>query len=163
MANSLDGDTSQSGRVTRPFSSLSRDDISTKELIAAFKDVSAGKGLILTSKAGNLARRLGLAPSLKEIEELRTAAGEYCDIPTFSTFCKEVAHSHDRPEALAELFACYDPEGTGRVPSRVARSILQNCGEVLTVDEMSAVLADWGVAGDMIDYNAFCSWLLSER
>lgn len=70
----------------------------------------------------------------------------------------QVVHSHDRPEVLAELFACYDPQNTGKVPLRVAKSLLQNCGEVLTVDEMSAVLADGGVAEDKIDYNAFCSW-----
>lgn len=32
----------------------------------------------------------GLAPSLGEIEELKAVAGEYCDMSTFATFCKEV-------------------------------------------------------------------------
>lgn len=32
----------------------------------------------------------GLAPSLREIEELAAVAGEYCDISTFAKFCREV-------------------------------------------------------------------------
>ncbi|CDI87493.1 hypothetical protein, conserved [Eimeria praecox] len=102
----------------------------------------------------------GLAPSLGEIEELKAVAGEYCDMPTFATFCKEVAHINDCPKLLAELFGCYDPSCTGKVPSRVARNILQNCGEVLTKDEIDAVLEP---SADEIDYQAFCERLLSER
>ncbi|CDI78304.1 Myosin light chain TgMLC1, related [Eimeria acervulina] len=134
--------------------------ISSKQLIAAFKDVSGGGGLILTTKAGDLARRLGLAPSLGEIEELKAVAGEYCDISTFATFCKGVAHCNDSPKLLAELFGCYDPSCTGKVPLRVVRNILQNCGEVLTNDEVNAVLE---ASTEEVDYKAFCERLLLER
>ncbi|KAL8275552.1 hypothetical protein Esti_000503 [Eimeria stiedai] len=131
--------------------------IDTRELIAAFKDVSGGGGLILTLQAGNLARRLGLAPSLKEIEELKVAAGEYCDMSTFATFCKEVTHESDSPDLLAELFECYDRGNTGKVPLRVVKNVLQNCGEVLTSEEMDAVLAELGGPADEINYKAFCT------
>ncbi|KAL8429361.1 hypothetical protein Efla_001199 [Eimeria flavescens] len=119
--------------------------VGTQELIVAFKDFS------------------GLAPSLKEIEELKAAAGEYCDMSTFATFCKEVTHSADSPELLAELFECYDPEGTGRVPLRVFKSILRNCGEALSQEELDAVLAVLEGPGDEVDYKAFCTRLMSER
>ncbi|XP_026193457.1 myosin regulatory light chain, smooth muscle [Cyclospora cayetanensis] len=131
--------------------------ISTKELIAAFKDVSGGGSLILTEEAGNLARRLGFAPSLKECLELKVVAGQYCDMSTFATFCKEVAHRDDTPELLAELFGCYDPSGSGKVSMRIAKNILQNCGETLSGDELNAVLGDLGFSGDEIDYKAFCA------
>ncbi|CDJ32978.1 uncharacterized protein EMH_0049570 [Eimeria mitis] len=139
--------------ATIPASSRPFRAISSKQLIAAFKDVSGGGGLILTTKAGDLARRLGLAPSLGEIEELKAVAGEYCDMSTFATFCKEVAHSNDSPKLLAELFGCYDPSCTGKVPLRVVRNILQNCGEVLTNDEVDAILEE---STDEVDYGAFC-------
>lgn len=64
-----------------------------------------------------------------------------------------MAHCSDNPRLLAELFGCYDPSCTGKVPLRVARNILQNCGEVLTSDEIDAVL---GTSSDEIDYQAFC-------
>ena len=46
----------------------------------------------------------GLAPSLGEIEELKAVAGEYCDMSTFATFCKEVTrHIQHTPRALSPL------------------------------------------------------------
>ena len=72
-----------------------------------------------------------------------------------------MAHCNDTPELLAELFGCYDRKNTGKVPLRVARNILQNCGEVLTNDEMNAVLAEVGASTDEIDYKAFCARLAS--
>lgn len=68
-------------------------------------------------------------------------------------FCLQVAHCNDSPKLLAELFGCYDPSCTGKVPLRVVRNILQNCGEVLTNDEVNAVLE---ASTEEVDYKAFC-------
>ena len=72
-----------------------------------------------------------------------------------------MAHCNDTPELLAELFGCYDRKNTGKVALRVASNILQNCGEVLTNDEMNAVLAEVGASTDGIDFKAFCARLAS--
>lgn len=67
----------------------------------------------------------------------------------------QVAHSSESPELLAELFACYDSNNTGKVSLLIVKNILQNCGEVLSSDEVAAVVADLGNSTE-IDYREFC-------
>lgn len=67
-----------------------------------------------------------------------------------------MTHCNDSPKLFSELFCCYDSSNTGKVPLRVAKNILRNCGEVLTNEEIDAVFADLGVSNDEVDYMAFC-------
>lgn len=147
-------------------------------------------GFLETSlRASSVPCLQGLAPTLKEIEELKNVTGEYCDVSTFVAFCKDVGlllrqirgrlllcersapqnrpahtrvspqvvHAEDSPAKFVALFQPYDLECSGKVPMKLFKSLLLNCGEVLSEEELDAVLSRLGLDGSpLIDYREFC-------
>ncbi|EEA08317.1 uncharacterized protein CMU_020610 [Cryptosporidium muris RN66] len=75
---------------------------------ASFKDSSGGGTSIISKKAGEIARSMGLAPSEAEVTHFVKSVGPQCDLNSFVRFCDSISHPEDTYENLVQFFLLYD-------------------------------------------------------
>lgn len=115
------------------------------------------------SEIGHLMRAQGLVPTEAQIAEyVREVKGQAIDFDRFLALCVRTGRDDSKFEDLVQFFAPFDPKGTGRVPTRVFRNLMQNMGEVFRPDEVDEMLRDCGSAynGDSINYREFLSLIM---
>nr|CEL70975.1 TPA: Myosin light chain 3, related [Neospora caninum Liverpool] len=126
-----------------------------------FDAASKGAETISVDQAAEAARKLGLAPSLAEIESLRSAAeNSRVDRAAFAAFCDSAAHE-DEASQLASFFKVWDPKEKGTIPKGVAKNLLQSFGEPLTPEEADFAIHLLADDAETVNYRDFCEKLVA--
>ncbi|PFH31489.1 hypothetical protein BESB_029240 [Besnoitia besnoiti] len=134
-----------------------RIEISEEERRRAFEEAAEGQPQITAEKAAQAARKLGLAPSLADVETLhKNLTGAGVDPQTFAKFCHFCARSEDEGEQLATFFKAWDPTESGFISKAAAKNILRSFGEPLTEEEADFAIRVLADDADRINYREFC-------
>ena len=101
-------------------------------------------------------RSLGLSPTISELTSyLKQKQGKM----SFADFL-EVMHIHSRledlPREIVNAFKAADPKGTGVIPAKQLRHLLQNWGECLSSKEVDRIFREANVTNNsMVRYEDF--------
>eukprot|EP01057_Protomagalhaensia_wolfi_P001022 Protomagalhaensia_wolfi_Nauph_80__1021@NODE_1591_length_1453_cov_1942_631542_g138_i2_p1_GENE_NODE_1591_length_1453_cov_1942_631542_g138_i2NODE_1591_length_1453_cov_1942_631542_g138_i2_p1_ORF_typecomplete_len208_score46_18EFhand_7/PF13499_6/1_1EFhand_7/PF13499_6/7_8e10EFhand_11/PF08976_11/4_7e02EFhand_11/PF08976_11/2_5e08EFhand_8/PF13833_6/4_8EFhand_8/PF13833_6/0_00094EFhand_6/PF13405_6/4e03EFhand_6/PF13405_6/0_00033EFhand_6/PF13405_6/2_6e03EFhand_9/PF14658_6/6_8e03EFhand_9/PF14658_6/0_0075EFhand len=125
-----------------------------------FEKVSGGKTQVSAAEAGDVARRLGLAPSQEEIRMLREAKGDSLTQQDVQEWFKTISHAEDDVDHLIVFFQYYDINKSGKLSRTQIKNLLRSYGEPLTDQEIDAILSELGMTGEQIDYAEFVRQLL---
>ena len=93
----------------------------------------------------------------KPLENLRmNNGGEFFSQKDYQDLCTEFTKNEDTPEDLMEAFKFWDSDGSGKVTTEEIRQALTTLGDVLSEDEINALIkeadpTDLGV----IDYESY--------
>ena len=93
----------------------------------------------------------------KPMDRLRTNNGE--DLFTqkdYKELCIEFTKNEDTPEDLMEAFKFWDTDGSGKVTTDEIKQALTTLGDVLSEDEINALIKEADPTGiGVIDYEAY--------
>ena len=79
----------------------------------------------------------------KPIETLRTNnGGNYFSQNDYEELCAEFTKNEDTPEDLMEAFKFWDTDGSGKVTTEEIRKALTTLGDVLSEDEINALIKE---------------------
>lgn len=135
-------------------------DEALSKLKESYATVAKGKSSVTAAEAGQVARLLNLAPSQEEIRQLKEAKGDNVTQADIEAWLKEIAHGEDDVEHLIKFFQYYDLQKTGKLSKTQIKNLLRSYGEPLTDAEIDAILSEFGMTGDSIDYKEFVTKLL---
>ena len=93
----------------------------------------------------------------KQMEELRNANGaDVFNQKDYQDLCAQYSKCEDTPEDLIEAFRFWDNDGSGKVTTEEIRTALTTLGDVLSEDEIDALIkeADPNDIG-IIDYEHY--------
>ncbi|EPR63338.1 myosin light chain 3, related protein [Toxoplasma gondii GAB2-2007-GAL-DOM2] len=135
---------------------------STHEAVKSqFQSAAKGGDTIAVDQAVRAARTMGLAPSLADIESLRSkAANARVDSAAFSAFCESAFHA-DEASKLASFFRTWDPKEKGTLQREVVKNLLQTFGEPLTAEEAEFAIHVLAEDAETINYRDFCEKLVA--
>merc|ERR1711924_227659 len=92
---------------------------------------------------GHLMRAQGLVPTEAQIDQyIREAKNLNIDFERYLGLCVRTGKDDSRFEDLVQFFAPFDPKGTGRLPVKVFRNLMQNMGESFRSEEVDEILRD---------------------
>jgi Ca2+-binding EF-hand superfamily protein len=129
----------------------------TEYLIRIFKREANRRGYIEAYILEYLLRYCGLSPSKKEVVSFCAELND--DVVTLENFldfairCESVSKTSN----LIDFFSPYDPDNSGMISENVFKSIMLNCGEKFTPEELDAVMQTFCSEQNMgfIDYRTF--------
>ncbi|EZG55226.1 putative myosin light chain [Gregarina niphandrodes] len=130
------------------------------EVESMMKEITGSTSGCTPEQAADVARRLGGAPSLAEIQELKARKGQNISAKDIEEWMKTCGHN-DTVDNLVKFFEHYDKSHSGKLTRNQLSHLLRTYGEPLTDAEFNAILADMGMTGDQIDYRAFVAQLLN--
>eukprot|EP01071_Lankesteria_metandrocarpae_P012748 Lankesteria_metandrocarpae@DN6226_c0_g1_i1.p1 len=134
--------------------------VKKSELEEKFDVVSGGEKYISFGDATALARELGFAPSLADMERVRQKNGDNIDMDLFKGLLKEYAHSEDTRDHLISVFRHYDSNGSGQLSKKQIRNLLSSFGEPLTEKEIDDLFSKLGVSSDPVNYEEVITRML---
>jgi Ca2+-binding EF-hand superfamily protein len=127
-----------------------------------FRAFAAMDGEVQSDKLEFIMRSNGLCPSLREIASLKRSIddrGGSIDLQSFfdiSLQCESLTSGGSMAELL-NFFSVYDPSNSGLVSERVFRTLMSDCGELMSEKEVDEVVNAFKSrsADACIDYRAF--------
>eukprot|EP01054_Gregarina_sp_Poly1_P006918 Gregarina_sp_Poly_1__6917@NODE_3755_length_895_cov_496_361111_g2410_i0_p1_GENE_NODE_3755_length_895_cov_496_361111_g2410_i0NODE_3755_length_895_cov_496_361111_g2410_i0_p1_ORF_typecomplete_len203_score34_17EFhand_7/PF13499_6/76EFhand_7/PF13499_6/8e11EFhand_11/PF08976_11/1_6e08EFhand_6/PF13405_6/1_3e06EFhand_6/PF13405_6/6_2e03EFhand_8/PF13833_6/6e02EFhand_8/PF13833_6/1_5EFhand_8/PF13833_6/0_0016EFhand_1/PF00036_32/0_013EFhand_1/PF00036_32/1_8e02SPARC_Ca_bdg/PF10591_9/5_6e03SPARC_Ca_bdg/PF10591_9/0 len=125
-----------------------------------FNKVSGGGSNVTAAQAGDVARLLGFAPSQEEIRQLKEAKGDSVTQSDVEAWLVTIAHADDSVDHLVSFFQYYDTNKNGKLSKSQIKNLLRSYGEPLTDAEIDAILSEFGMTGESIDYREFVTKLL---
>ena len=126
-------------------------------MLAAFREADQDRdGRVVSSEIGNLLRSQGLTPTQKQVaqfvEEINGEGGSF--VPErFLDLAVACGRNDARIGELVDFFTPFDPFGTGKIPVRVFRNLMENVGETFKRGEVDELVRDFA-AHEMVDYKA---------
>ena len=104
-------------------------------------------GYVDLSFLGEMMRSAGAIFLDKELEKpidtLRTNnGGNYFTQKDYEDLCMEFTKNEDTPEDLMEAFKFWDTDGSGKVTTEEIRKALTTLGDVLSEDEINALIKE---------------------
>lgn len=130
-------------------------------LLSTYKRESRGNNTVETYLLEYMLRSNGFSPSKDEIrqfeEQTRNGVFSQDEFLSFASKCESVSRGGHALSELIAFFTPYDTQNTGMIPEAVFKSLMMNCGERFTQDELDSVLNAFKSAENMgyIDYRSF--------
>jgi len=129
----------------------------------AFQAASGGQKTMSVEKAAMVARQLGAAPAEEDILELKATTGGSVKEEDLKLWIDEMALKYnDSEEDLIRFFSHFDINASGTMSRGQIYNILGSFGEPLTRQEIDAILAEFNMGGDNINYVEFVHKLLQK-
>lgn len=130
-------------------------------LVTCFKRESRGDNAVETYLLEYMLRSNGLSPSKSEVRqfESQTRNGRFTleEFIAFAVKSESVSRNSYALSELMEFFRPFDRDNTGMIPERVFQSLVLNCGERFSQEELDSVMSAFKSAENMgyIDYRSF--------
>ncbi|XP_077967186.1 uncharacterized protein LOC120342961 [Styela clava] len=110
-------------------------------------------GPIQVEQAGDVLRKMGLTPTLEEIEEYKLEIDpQYMGDISYETmldlYAKLVKPPHELEDEIAKAFRILDKDKNGFIDATELRNTLTTIGEALTEDEVDEMIAYMDTNGD---------------
>ena len=93
----------------------------------------------------------------KPMANLKTNnGGDYFTLKDYKELCTQFTQNEDTPEDLMEAFKFWDTDGSGKVTTDEIRQALTTLGDVLSEDEINALIKEADPTNiGVIDYEAY--------
>ena len=130
-------------------------------LVASFHRESRGNKTVETYLLEYMLRSNGFSPSKAEVSQFESQCHNnhftLDDFLDFAVKCESVSRNSYALSELMEFFKPFDKDNTGMIPEGVFKSLMLNCGERFSQDELDTVLGAFKSAENMgyIDYRSF--------
>jgi Ca2+-binding EF-hand superfamily protein len=130
-------------------------------LLSTFKREARGSSRVETYLLEFMLRSNGFSPSKNEIrqfeESTRNGTFSLDEFLSFASKCESVSRGGHALSELMAFFKPYDTQNTGLIPEPVFITLMMNCGERFSQEELDSVLNAFKSAENMgfIDYRSF--------
>src|SRR3989338_3689092 len=111
-----------------------------------------GDGTITAEELGLVLRELGQNPSQAQLNEMikgvdKDGSGSI-EFEEFLQMCQQKTDANGEEEELRAAFKVFDRDGNGFISAQELRGVMQNLGEVLTQEDVDAMIKEADVDGD---------------
>lgn len=130
-------------------------------LMTSFNRESRGDKTVETYLLEYMLRSNGFSPSKSEVSQFEAQCNNgrftFDEFVEFAVKCESVSRSSYALSELMEFFKPFDRDNTGMIPEAVFTSLMVNCGERFSQEELDTVLGAFKSAENMgyIDYRSF--------